>query len=76
VEFQGSLVSSVEGSTMPVFTFEKISPPIRRVPSTQPAAVKPRSMIIQFLDRFVEARVKRAVVPENTGEPRPQKPEK
>ena len=43
---------------MPVFTFEKISPPMRRV-SASPAAEKPRSVIVQILDRFVEARVKR-----------------
>jgi hypothetical protein len=48
---------------MPVFTFEKISPPMPRVPA-DPAAEKPRSVIVQFLDRFVEARVKRTVVDE------------
>lgn len=62
---------------MPVFTFEKISPPHRRVPSAQPAAEKPRSVIIQFLDRFVEARVKRMAHSENAGQPeQPQKPAK
>ena len=45
---------------MPVFTFEKISPPMRRV-SASPAAEKPRSVIVQILDRFVEARVKRRI---------------
>jgi hypothetical protein len=76
VEFQGSSkgVSSVEGLTMPVFTFEKISPPIRSVPSAAPATEKPRSVIIQFLDRFVEARVKRAVIAEDAAQPRPPKP--
>ena len=59
---------------MPVFTFEKISPPIRRVPSAAPAPEKPRSVIIQFLDRFVEARVKRMAVAEDAGEPQPRKP--
>jgi hypothetical protein len=43
---------------MPVFTFEKISPPTPRVPP-DPAAEKPRSVIVQFLDRLVETRVKR-----------------
>jgi len=55
---------------MPAFTFEKISPPSRGpVPSAAPAAdahhpetdKKHRGVIIQILDRFVEARVKRAV---------------
>ena len=57
---------------MPVFTFEKISPPIRSVPSAAPVTEKPRSVIIQFLDRFVEARVKRTVIAED--QPRPPKP--
>jgi hypothetical protein len=46
---------------MPVFTFEKITPPLRRVPDA-PVAEKRRSVIVQILDRFVEARVKRTVV--------------
>jgi hypothetical protein len=58
---------------MPVFTFEKITPPLR-VPSSAPAAEKPRSVIVQFLDRFVEARVKRAVIDEKAGNPHEQKP--
>jgi hypothetical protein len=62
---------------MPVFTFEKIPSPIRHASSAQPAAQKPRSIIIQFLDRFVEARVKRMAHSENGGQPeQPQKPEK
>jgi hypothetical protein len=45
---------------MPAFTFEKISPPIRRGPV--PAIVKKqRGVIVQILDRFVEARVKRTL---------------
>jgi hypothetical protein len=43
---------------MPAFTFEKISPPIRRGP-IPPIAKKQRGVIVQILDRFVEARVKR-----------------
>ncbi len=43
---------------MPAFTFEKISPPIRRGP-VPPIAQKQRGVIVQILDRFVEARVKR-----------------
>jgi len=61
---------------MPVFTFEKISSPIRRVPSAQPTAEKPRGLIVQFLDRFVEARVRRMAADENAGQPQQQKPEK
>jgi hypothetical protein len=43
---------------MPSFTFEKISPPVRRGP-IPPIVKKQRGVIIQILDRFVEARVKR-----------------
>jgi hypothetical protein len=43
---------------MPVFTFEKISPPASRGPIA-PIVVKRRGVIVQILDRFVEARVKR-----------------
>jgi hypothetical protein len=43
---------------MPAFTFEKISPPIRRGP-IPPIAKKQRGVIVQILGRFVEARVKR-----------------
>ncbi|HLX16565.1 MAG TPA: hypothetical protein VKS24_15335 [Bradyrhizobium sp.] len=48
---------------MPVFTFEKISPPVRRG-TLAPAAKKQRGVIVQMLDRFVEARVKRAEIEE------------
>jgi hypothetical protein len=43
---------------MPSFTFEKISPPVRRgpIPSIE---TKQRGVIFHILDRFVEARVKR-----------------
>ena len=43
---------------MPAFTFEKISPPVRRgpIPLIQK---KQRGVIVQILDRFVAARVKR-----------------
>jgi hypothetical protein len=43
---------------MPAFTFEKISPPVRRGP-IPPIEQKQRGVIVQILDRFVEARVKR-----------------
>ena len=45
---------------MPAFTFEKISPPVRRGPIA-PIETKQRGVIVQILDRFVEARVKRAL---------------
>ena len=55
---------------MPAFTFEKISPPVRRGP-IPPIAKKQRGVIVQILDRFVEARAKRTVR-EKKG--RPQRP--
>jgi hypothetical protein len=44
---------------MPAFTFEKISPPVRRgpIPSIEK---KQRGLIVQILDSFVEARVKKS----------------
>jgi hypothetical protein len=44
---------------MPAFTFEKISPPSRRGP-IPPIAKKQRGVIVQILESFVEARVKRS----------------
>jgi hypothetical protein len=45
---------------MPAFTFEKISPPVRRGPV--PAIVKRQhGVIVQILNRFVETRVKRTL---------------
>ncbi len=54
---------------MPVFTFEKISPPMRRVAASAPPVEKPRNVIVQILDRFVETRVKRANLSKKTGQP-------
>ncbi len=45
---------------MPAFSFEKISAPVRRGPLA-PVAKKQRGVIVQILDRFVEARVKRTL---------------
>jgi hypothetical protein len=45
---------------MPAFSFEKISPPVRRGPIPS-IAKKQRGVIVQILDRFVEARVKRTL---------------
>ena len=52
---------------MPAFTFEKISPPAPRAAIPPAAAAgnsvvrKQRGVIVQMLDRFVEARVKRTL---------------
>jgi hypothetical protein len=45
---------------MPAFTFEKISPPVRRGP-VPAIEQKQRGVIVQILDRFVETRVKRTL---------------
>jgi hypothetical protein len=45
---------------MPAFTFEKLSPPVRRTPAVA-TETKQRSRIVQFLDRFTEARTRRAL---------------
>ena len=45
---------------MPAFSFEKISPPTRRGPVVA-IAKKQRGVIVQMLDRFVEARVRRTL---------------
>ena len=52
---------------MPAFTFEKISPPDRRGPVPPVANKKQRGVIVQMLDRFVEARVKRTMREEEPG---------
>jgi hypothetical protein len=58
---------------MPAFTFEKISPPVR--PSATAAAEeKQRSRIVQFLDRFTEARTRRALSKDRSEVPDPNKP--
>jgi hypothetical protein len=43
---------------MPAFSFEKISPPVRRGPIA-PIVKKQRGLIVQILGSFVEARVKK-----------------
>ena len=57
---------------MPVFTFEKISPPMRRVPASS-AAEKPRGVLGQLLNRFTEARARRVKSSEEAAEPQPRK---
>ena len=56
---------------MPAFSFEKISPPVRRGP-IPPIAKKQRGVIVQILGRFVEARVKRSLPEEKGGVARRQ----
>jgi hypothetical protein len=49
---------------MPAFTFEKISPPAHRgqiAPVGKKQPKRHRGVIVQMLDRFVEARVKRSL---------------
>jgi hypothetical protein len=48
---------------MPVFSFEKISPPppgdpVPPVATITPIGRKPRGVIVQIMDRFVEARLR------------------
>jgi hypothetical protein len=58
---------------MPAFSFEKISPPVRRGP-LPPIEKRQRGVIVQILDRFVEARVKRSLRKEK-GVIAPRQPE-
>jgi len=58
---------------MPAFSFEKISPPIRRGPIPS-IAKKQRGVIVQILDRFVEARVRRTLREKDVIARRQQKP--
>src|SRR3954465_5757632 len=58
-KFQECFNSMTRGYTMPVFTFEKISP-ARRGPIA-PVDKKERGWFAQIVARFVEARVKRAL---------------
>jgi hypothetical protein len=50
---------------MPAFTFEKIKPPVHHAPQSapqkSPAPPKQRGIIVQLLDRFAEARVKKSL---------------
>jgi hypothetical protein len=61
---------------MPAFTFEKISPPLRRGP-VPAIAKKQRGVIVQVLDRFVEARIKRTLREEKgvTARREPKRPD-
>ena len=44
---------------MPGFTFEKISPPVRRTPVPPAIHQKPRGAVVRMLERFVELRERR-----------------
>ncbi|MBO4226217.1 hypothetical protein [Bradyrhizobium neotropicale] len=59
---------------MPAFSFEKISPPVRRGPIA-PIEQKQRGVIVQILDRFVERRVRRRLKAEK-GDTAPRQQEK
>jgi hypothetical protein len=71
-----------EGIHMPAFTFEKISPPAPRgpLPPVEAASTtvvrRQRGVIVQMLDRLVEARVRRTLREEKgviaRREPKPQ----
>jgi hypothetical protein len=58
---------------MPVFTFEKISPPMRRVPASSSAAEKPRGVLTRLVNRFAEARGRRTNTDDEPAQPQPQK---
>jgi hypothetical protein len=49
---------------MPAFTFEKISPPVRRGAGPV-AAKKQRGVIVRIIGRFVGVRGKRTPLPDN-----------
>ena len=51
---------------MPAFTFEKISPPVEGGP-VPPSDKKQRGVMVQILDRLVEARVKRTAKAQEKG---------
>ncbi|MCP3387525.1 hypothetical protein NLM27_01855 [Bradyrhizobium sp. CCGB12] len=58
---------------MPSFTFEKISPPVRRGPTALPK--KPRGLISQMIDRFAARRARRRL-PDERAIRRDEKPAK
>lgn len=55
---------------MPAFSFEKISPPPRRVSNTP--AEKKRGVIVQILDRLAERRGKRGPQSDQTAPAEPE----
>jgi len=69
-EAQECFISTKRGYTMPVFTFEKISPQDNRTPIPPVANKKQRGVVVKMIDRFVEARVKRSLKAEKGGNAR------
>lgn len=62
---------------MPAFTFEKLSPPVRRgeaKPAEKAEKKEQRGRIVQLLDRFTETRTKRALSKDFPGSARRDKP--
>ncbi|WP_197087366.1 MULTISPECIES: hypothetical protein [unclassified Bradyrhizobium] len=57
---------------MPAFTFEKISPPVRRAPVVA-TPKKPRGLISQMIGRFAERRARRALRASAPGHEKPAK---
>jgi hypothetical protein len=58
--------STAREYTMPAFTFEKLSPPARRVANAPAADKKRRGVISSMLDRLAESRSKRRSAKERT----------
>jgi hypothetical protein len=60
---------------MPAFTFEKLAPPVPRVPAP-PVVKKRRAVMVQLLDRFAGKRARRVFFRKkavsNSDHPKPQ----
>jgi len=57
---------------MPAFSFEKILPPVPHVPVAATSVVRKQpGIILQMLDRLVEARVRRAGAEKGKSAPKP-----
>jgi hypothetical protein len=52
---------------MPSFTFEKISPPVRRA-AAAPTPKKPRGIISLVIERLADRRAQRALRPSKRGD--------
>ena len=56
---------------MPAFSFEKISPPMRRASVAATSVVRKQpGVIVQMLDRLAKARVKRALAAKSKPAPK------
>lgn len=58
---------------MPAFTFERLSPPVRRA-EAKPVEQEQRGRIVQLLDRFSESRTRRALRKDRPAGAEDQKP--